>query len=175
MSANIEQHSAQTGGKSATIVRDVLAGIGKELRAVRRELADAQDSARQMYSDLGELEKRLADSEKRGEMLDADLEEAARLRLILEETVADANVRIQELSNENERIATVEELIDELKKKNNAFTEKVLVDSEEIAGLSLQLASERALREALAVDLDVSRRLIGELRQALARAKETPP
>jgi hypothetical protein len=51
----------------------------------------------------------------------------------------------------------------------------VLVDSEEIAGLSLQLASERALREALAADLDVSRRVIVELKQALTRAKETPP
>jgi len=137
MSANIEQHSAQTGGKSALIVRDVLAGISKELQAVRRELADAQASASQMYRELGALEERLAASEKRGDMLQADLEEAAKLRQNLEDTVADAQARIQELSHENERVTTLEELIAEIKEKNGCSSHSTAVKRRSLGGCSV--------------------------------------
>ena len=165
----------RTRGKNVAIVGHMLVGIDRELQSAKRELADAQASARRMCGELSALQRQLAVSEERGHLLQEKLDAADKLRRLLKAIVANAETRIQQLALNKQRITALEELLAALGEKEQELTFKLREESHEIEGLKPQLLSERELRETLEVDLDVSRHVIDELKQALARAQETPP
>ncbi len=153
----------------------LLAERDKGLQAAKRELAEAQARAKRTASDADAQMKRFSASEERCATLQAQLEEAVISRQDLENKRAEDETRVQELVHENQRVATLEENVAALGNENQALTGKLQEALDEVEGLNAQLVSEQELRETLEVSLDVSRRVVDELKQALAGAQETSP
>jgi len=151
----------------------VLAERDKDLQSAGHEIEEANSRAKNLSSDIDGLETRLSASEERGGTLQTQLEEAVQVRTGLENTLAEVNARLQKLTQENGRtIAALQEHVASLEKKNDELTAKLEEALDDVEGYNAQLLSERELRDALTVDVDVSRRVIGELRQALSEAQD---
>jgi len=137
----------------------LLAERDAALAQSQRELEDTRNALQKLSGDAATLQEQVDAASARNQGLTAQLEEAGLAREALEASLARAEEQADTQSRENAaRIASLEADLAE--------------SQETVAGLNAQLASEAELRNALEVDLDVARKAIEELKQALTEAEE---